>query len=165
MRRSSWVVVGVIVALVAALAYARMAGRPELSDEEQIQALLTKGRLAIERKNLKDALSCISPSYSDSAGMKYDALRLQAASAFQERGQYEALLENTALDVKDRRAHVEVDVTLTLVSGGQRNRLYSGRMGLSLEKEASKRWLVIPVQTWKVTEISGLAGVTGEVGF
>lgn len=166
MRRSSWVVVGLIVVLAAALLYARMAGRTDLTDEDQIQALLAKGQSAIENKDLKGALSCISRDYSDRAGLKFDTLRLQAAQAFQERGRYDVTLENASMAVDGDKAEVEVGVTLDLTTQGKRNRVYAGRMGLSLRKEEGKHWLVIPVQKWKVTEIGGLTAITGEnMGF
>ena len=162
MRRSSWVVLGLIALLAVVLVYARTAGRPELTDEEQIQAVLVKGQSAVERKDLKSVLSCISRSYSDSAGLKFDTLRLQGARAFQERGVYDVSLENVSMAVNGDRADGAVDVMLDLTSGGSRNRVYSGRMGLSLRKEESRHWLVIPVREWKVTEINGLSAVTGE---
>lgn len=162
MRRSSWVVLGLIALLAAVMVYARVAGRPELTDEEQIQAVLVKGQSAVERKDLKSVLSCISRSYSDSAGLKFDTLRLQGARAFQERGVYDVSLENVSMAVNGDRADGAVDVTLDLASGGSRHRVYSGRMGLSLRKEESRHWLVIPVREWKVTEINGLSAVTGE---
>lgn len=165
MRRSSWAVVGLIVLLTLALVYARMAGRPGLSDDEQIQALLTKGQSGVERKDLRDALSCVSRSYSDPAGLKFETLRLQVAQGFQERGRYNVTLENVKLAVEGDRARAEVDVTLDLLSNGKGNRVYAGRLDLSLRKEASRHWLVIPSQAWKVTEISGLsAALAGEAG-
>ena len=163
MRRSSWVVLSLIVLLTAGLVYARMASRPTLSDEEQIQAVIAKGQSAVERKDLKDAISCISRHYSDSSGLKYDTLRLQVARAFQERGEYDVTLENASVAIKGDTATVQVDVTLDLLSQGKRRREYSGRMDLLLSKEASKHWLVVPVESWKVTEIGGLSAVGGEV--
>ena len=156
-------VVGLIVLLAAVLIYARSASRPELTDEGQIQTLLAKGQSAVERKNLKDALSCISRSYSDSGGLKFDTLRLQGARAFQERGHFDVSLENASVSVQGDKAQVEVHVTLYQESEGKIDRIYAGPMSLSLRKEATKHWLVIPAQAWKVTEISGLAAVAGEV--
>ena len=155
-------VMGLIVLFAGVLIYARSAGRPKLTDEEQIQTLLAKGQSAVERKDLKGALSCISRSYSDAGGLKFDTLRLQGARAFQERGVYDVSLENVSMVVNGDRADGAVDVTLDLASGGSRHRVYSGHMGLSLRKEESRHWLVIPVREWKVTEINGLSAVTGE---
>ena len=162
MRRSSWVVGGLIILLAAALFYARTAARPNLTDEEQIHTLLANGQSAIERKDLRDALSCVSRSYSDSAGLKFDALRLQGARAFQEEGRFDISLENTSVKVRDDKAEVETEVALDLTSVGNRSEVFAGHISLLLRKEESKRWGLIPARAWKVTRINGLTAELGE---
>jgi len=157
MKRSSWAIVGIICALAAALVYFHASGRPKPSDEEHIQMLLAKGQSAIERKDLKGVMSCISKDYSDSAGFTFDILRAQALEAIGTEGQYDVLLEHTSVEAHRNTAiaNTQVTVYLALDHNGM-HQLFNGPITLRLRKEESKRFLVIPTRIWKVMRIDGL---------
>ena len=141
-----------------ALTYAKMAGRPQPSEEEQIHALLATGQSAIERKDLRDALSCVSREYSDSAGLTFETLRLQGAQAFREQSKYDVVLNDTSIEIHGETAHVDTKATVLLIFGRDVHQVFSGPLSISLRKEKSKRWLVFPADAWKVIRMDGIPG-------
>jgi len=157
MKRSSWAIVGIICALAAALVYFHASGRPKPLGEEHIQMLLAKGQSAIERKDLKGVMSCISKDYSDSAGFTFDILRAQALEVIGTEGQYDVLLEHTSVEAHRNTAIANTQVTVYLVLDHHRmHQFFNGPITLHLRKEKSKRFLVIPTRIWKVARIDGL---------
>jgi len=162
MRKSSWLVVGIICALAAALVYLQLSGWQRPSDEDQIQMLMAKGQSAIERKDLNGMMSCVSKDYSDSV-FTYNTLRLQALEAARAEGRYDVLLKHTSVEVQGDTAVASTRVTVALVSdhGGMHD-LLDSRITLRFKKERGKRFLVIPTRTWKVTSISGLIHQIGD---
>lgn len=158
MRKSSWMVAGLICVLAAVLICVKTSGRPQPSEEEQIHTLLAKGQSAIERKDLRDALSCVSREYSDSAGFTFETLRLQGAQAFREQGKYDVVLDDTSIEIRGETAQVEAQATVLLIFGRDVHQVFSGPLSISLRKEKSKRWLVFPADAWKVIRMDGIPG-------
>lgn len=157
MRRSSWAVLGMICALAGVLICLRTAGRTQLSEEDQVHSLVAKGQTAIERKDLRGALSRVSRDYSDPAGFNFETLRLQAIQAFRTDDSYKVVLENTSIRVQGDDALVEADVSVAVISDNKKMHwVFTGPMNISLRNEKSKRWVVVPVKTWKVISIGGL---------
>ena len=62
MRKSSWIVLGLIVVLCGLAIYMTIASAPP-SDEEQIHVLLSNAQSAVERRSTPDALACIAHDY------------------------------------------------------------------------------------------------------
>ena len=162
MKRSSWIVIALILAIAVALVALKAAGKPRLSDEDQIHALLVKGQTAIRHKDLKAAMSCVSTSYSDRSGSKYEALRVQAIQAFQQEGNYDCLLENTTISLDRDAASVQTTVTISLASGTSLHKVFSEPITIRLTKERSRRWLILPVESWKIIGIDGLTVESAE---
>ena len=158
MRKSSWVILAVMCILAAALVYLRIAGRPQPSDEDQIHALLAKGASAIEHKEVRSALSCISRDYSDSAGLNFEKLRFHVIEAFRVEEQYDVLLENTSIRLQGDAAFVEAQASVALVFGTKSDMIFSNPISISLREERTKRWLIIPTTSWKITSIDGIPG-------
>jgi hypothetical protein len=159
MKRSSWVVLAVICLLLIGLIYVRVSNTPKMSPREQINLLLEKGKTAIEEKDLKAAISCVSKDYSDPAGLRFDTLRLQAIQAFRAEGRYRVLLENTDIQVEDDAAVIKTDVSIALgTDDAKMHQMFADTVTLTLRKEKSKRWLVMPVENWKVISFEGLPG-------
>ena len=162
MKRSSWIVIALILAIAVALVAVKSAGKPRLSDEDQIHALLVKGQTAIRHKDLKAAMSCVSTSYSDRNGFKYEVLRVQAIQAFQQEGSYDCLLENTAISLHRDTASVRATVAISLASGTSLQTVFSEPITIHLKKEQSRRWLILPVESWKIIGIDGLTVESAE---
>ena len=155
MKRSSWITVIVILTALAALAVSKLSHRTAPSDEDRIHALLVKGQTAIERKDLKAAMSCVSRDYQDANGLKYDALRIQAIQAFQQEGKYDVVLEDAAIALAGDKAEVTTTVTISLATQTTMSRILSSPLRIHLAREPARRWLVIAVKVWKITRIDG----------
>ncbi len=155
MKKSSWVAIILIVVLCAGLVIVKSASRPAQTDVEQIHTLLVKGQTAVEKKDLKAAMSCISKNYRVGE-MKYDHIRVQAIQAFQQEGKYKVLLENPGITVSGDQATATPTVTVSMVSHGSLHRIFSQRVTIHLAKENSMHWLVIPSKNWKITGMEGI---------
>jgi hypothetical protein len=154
-KKSSWFAVILIVVLCTGLFIAKSVGRPPLTDEEQIQALLVKGQTAVEKKDLKSAMQCVSRKYREPGGMKFEQLRVQAIQAFQQEGKYDVLLEGTSVKLGGEQATVHSTVSLGMVSHGTMHPLFSRPITIRLAKESSMHWLFIPAKSWRITSIEG----------
>jgi len=119
--------------------------------------LLAKGQSAIERKDLKGVMSCVSKDYRDSTGLTFDALHMHALEAIRAEGHYDVLLEHTSVEVRGKTASAKARATVFLgCDHAGMQRLFSNSVTLHFKKEKSKRFLVIPTRTWKVARINGL---------
>lgn len=155
MKKSSWLIIVLILGLSAGLLAVKSANRAPLSDADQIHMLLAKGQAAIEQKDLKDATACVSRSYRDPSGTKFEQLRVQMIQAFQQEGKYDVLIEGTSIRVTGDTALVKASVSIRLASKSSMHRLFSSPITIDLAKEKSKHWLVFPSQEWKITSIAG----------
>jgi CxxC motif-containing protein (DUF1111 family) len=162
MKKSSWFAVILIVVLCAGLMVAKSLGRPPLSDEDQIHSLLVKGQTAVEKKDLKSAMQCVSRNYKDPGGIKFEQLRVQAIQAFQQEGKYNVVLDRTSVKLEGEQATVHSTVTLGMVSHGSMHPLFSRPITIHVAKESSMHWLFIPAKSWRITSIEGAPIDAGE---
>lgn len=162
MKKSSWLIIIVIVALSVGLLVLRASSKPALTDQEQVHALVVKGETAIEQKDLKSAMSCVSKKYKDPSGTNFEQLRAQAIQAFQQEGKYDVVMENTVITVDGETASARATVTIGLVTKGAIRRLFSNDITIRLAREKSTHWVVIPVKAWAITSIEGAAFDMGE---
>ena len=148
--------IAVVLILVLGVGVYSILTRPKLTDTKQIQALLLRGQAAIEKKNVKEAMSCLSAAYKDSAGYNYDTMRFQVIEAFKSDAKYEVDLKNTSIVINGDTAHVQAYLVFSMTQELEHQTQNSnGMVGIDLKKEDSKRWLVFPTKTWKITSISG----------
>ena len=162
MKRSSWIILGLVCVLAIALMIIRATSRAPLSDEEQIHLLLGECESAVEHKDLKRAFAHVSRDYSDEAGFAFETLRLQAIQAFRIEGRYDILLEDTAILVSGETAEVKTRASVSLISDGDAGEVFSGPLTIALRREKSTRWVVLPTKQWKVVSISGLPAALEE---
>jgi hypothetical protein len=170
MRKSSWVILGIIVVLCGLAIYLKVASLPRLSDEEQIHILLNDAQSAVERRDIDGVMGCIARDYKDGAGNNFYDIRRLAFEAF--RGYHNSekfvlSLENTEISVDGNHAVVQFDISLGMLdqSSGSTSDVFSKSMRLELRKEARRHWLVFPVDEWKITSISNVPrGGLGDFG-
>ena len=144
--------------LAIALLFLLISGRPGMSDEDQIHALLANCESSVERKDLKGMLSCISIKYSDPSGNDYNSIRLLALQASRYDGKYDIVLQGTIIDIHGNTAKVNTQVYVSLLEDNTMQPIFSDAVDLSLSKETSKHWLVFTRKKWKITKISHLPG-------
>jgi hypothetical protein len=127
-----------------------------LSDEEQIQMLLLNGRNFIERKDIKGVMSCISKDYHDQYGRTYSSLKAEVFQALKTYDNYNVILEDTSTQILGNTASVRTKVTVLLSSQSNHvEPIFKGYIVLNLRKERTKRFLILPVNTWKVLSATG----------
>jgi hypothetical protein len=157
LRRSSWVALGLILILFLGLVGTRLMHTEQISDEEQIHALLDKAKSSVEAKDVGGALSCVSENYSDDSGNTFQALRLLAIRGLRTPGRVDLVMEGTSVSIDGKSASVETKLTVSeATSAAETRELFSGRLKMALAKEDSRKWLIFPTSEWKIVGISGL---------
>jgi len=154
-KTSLWALIALVL-VAASLVVIKSVGREPASDEEQIHELLTFGQTALEQKDMKAAMSCVSHTYKDPAGTTFDQLRAQIIQFFQQEGKYDVTLENAKITINAPDAEVTADVAIAAVSHGRMHTIFSSPMTIRLTKEKTMRWLVFPAMRWKVISLEGM---------
>lgn len=163
MKKSSWIILIIVLVLFGVLIYQGTSNHSNLSDEEQISALLSDGRSAVEQKSLRRALTYISDDYTDSSGLSADAVRAMLIRAFRDNAKYSVVLADTNIQIKDENALVSFTATVYAnYNPTDAMEVFSGPIQLQLRKEKSRKWFIIPVSNWRITGASGLPTGIGD---
>lgn len=150
-------ILGIVVAIVGAgyIAANRGLNKP---DDILIRELMHRGETAVERKDLKMAMSCISTDFRNSAGGNYDGLRLFVAQAFRSEMSYSVQLDAPDITINGNSAKAVTKVSLYNTVSQPYSSIFSGSITLILQKETQKRYWVFPVKEWKIISFSGPFG-------
>lgn len=151
MRRKLAYLVALAVLVCSYLVAWRFVSREVGSSEEQIFQLLKRGERALERRDLAEAMSCISHNYSDVNGLTYAAIRVRAAQALQ--SSPELKVSGALRHVRADEAAAEVNYYISVRSGGED--LFSGQLSLELAKEPTWRYVIFRTREWKITSAEG----------
>jgi len=152
MRKSSWVILIVIAVLTIVLVVMNISSPPKLTGEEEIHVLLDNAGLAVEHKNIRAALSCVSDDYQDLAGNDYDQLRVLTIRALRSADRYHVTLDANSIHIDGKQANVELQVSVAVADlGGGEHAVFSGPMVLTLKKKPARSWLIIPTEKWMKT--------------
>lgn len=162
MRRTSWLVLGAICVVLALLVVVRVSGGSGQTDEQQILAMVEKGRSAIEHKDIKTAFSFISPDYSDSVGNNPDRLRAFVIQAFRSQDRYRVYVTEPRVSVLGDRATADLQVRMVGTSEGQEHELFNDPMQISLRREGGRRWLIVPSKTWRIIGMTNFPSTLGD---
>jgi hypothetical protein len=155
------VVLIAVLAVIATLATGYLlVGRNNRPDASQITDLIERGRSAIESKSVDAAASCLSKSYADNDGRKYEQLRAQVATALRDDCRYEVTVEQPDVLIQGEEATANTHVTIYRVTGESREQAFSGPVKLSLRKEGLRRYLLFPAKEWKITGMAGIAEIS-----
>lgn len=139
------------------------ANRDQGSDEEQILAVIERGRQAIERKSLDSAISCISNDFSGDGLLNRDRLRMLAAEAFRENRSYQVEVDTPRVEIGRDRARAGTHVLVTATGETGTERVFSGDVVLHMAKERVRRYLIFPAREWKVTGMEGISPITTDL--
>lgn len=157
MRRTWWVVIALACVLAAGAIRIVITERNRPPDEVQIRELMAKGEAAIESKDVAGAMSCIAKDYTDNNGLTYDDLRAEVRTYFMQKCNYDVEVRDTRIRAAKRTAMVSTHATVYAVyDGGGWEKLLDRTIDMILHKQDARRWLVIPVKRWRVTDIAGL---------
>ncbi|MHB1000545.1 MAG: Cif family virulence factor [Armatimonadota bacterium] len=163
MKKTSWIVLAIILVLLGMLFVNKVRQGSSLSDEEQISAILVDGKAAVEEKNLRHILSYISEDYTDSAGLSSDSLRAMFIKAFRDNARYSITIKDIDMKLNGDTAYTTLDTTVYAnYNPTDAQEVFTGPVQLVLKKEKSRKWLVFPADKWKVIGASGLPTGIGE---
>ncbi len=129
--------------------------RDGMTDTQQIRSLIEHGKIAIERHDLGDIVSCVSGDYRDSHGLTYMALRVQAAQWL--RTGRDIKIAGRILNIEVVGAEGKMAYHATVRVDGES--VFNGDLLLSLKKEPAWRYLVFRVREWKVVAVEGYPSV------
>lgn len=156
MKKTSWAILSIIIALLGFVAYHNASKNLALSGEEEISALILDARSAVERKDYRRTMSYISADYSDSAGMSADALRAMIIRAYRDTKRYSVAIDKADILVTGDKARADLDVKVYTSFNHSNSMVLDGKMNLLLRKEPARRWLVFPTSKWRIYGVSGL---------
>jgi hypothetical protein len=123
------------------------------TDTSRIKKLIKRGADAIERKDVKEVMSCVSLTYRDDYGMSYLYLKKGFERLFNAYDSLEVEYENVAVVVDDKRAVAELDVWV--IASRVSNTAYiagDAGNGLTIKFLLQKEKL-----RWQVVKTEGLA--------
>lgn len=109
MKTAIWLVILAIVGIYVAVAFITV---DRGTDQARIDAVIARGVAATQSRDLSTLISCISPSYSDAAGLNYDRLRILLAQAMRNETAYSVSTSRQTTLINGNRATVNIHVTL-----------------------------------------------------
>jgi hypothetical protein len=122
------------------------------TDAKRIKKLVKKGEVALEQKDIKQVMSCVSLTYRDDYGMSYLYLKKGFERLFNTYDSLEVDYENITVVVNEKRAVAELDVWV-IASRGPNTSYIVGDAGNGL---TIKFLLQKEKLTWQVVKTEGL---------
>jgi hypothetical protein len=144
MKTAIWLVVLAIVGIYVAVAFVTV---DRGKDQAQIAAVINRGVAATQIRDLSSLISCISPNYSDEAGLNYDRLRILLAQAMRNETGYSIITSKQVIRIDGSRATVNLHVTLKHAGG---DAFYDRDLTILLAKERARHMLIAPEKAWRV---------------
>lgn len=133
------------------------ANRSTGSDQDQIIALIEQGRQSVETKSIDSAMSCVSKSYEDEAGMNYDRIKLLISEALRSESRYEVTIDTPIIEVEGAdKARAKAHVTVFSVNSESKQEIFSSDVAFLLTRERTRKYLIFPTREWKVSGVGGL---------
>lgn len=156
MRKTSWLILIIIVLLSVSLIYQNSIKNQSTSNEEQISEMIQGGKSAIERKDYRRTMSYISNNYSESNETSLESLRSMIIRAYKEPYKYSIVINDSDIKANGKFADATLDIEVYSTKGQENHMVYDDKITLRLENETARRWLVFPVNKWRVVGASGL---------
>jgi hypothetical protein len=150
-----------VVLLLAGIAWLRWLARaPTGTDQEQILAQIERGERAAELLSSSGLIRLVSPDYRDDLGLTRPALSYQTRRELREAQRLEVTIPASQLRIQvapDGRTATStgpVELRITGAQGGTRT--LSLTPTLRWRKERVRRYLLFPVEEWRVVKAEGL---------
>ncbi len=157
MKRSTWIAIaGAVVLLAALMVMWRIATTPVPPEDEQIRTRLEEVRLAIEQRDVNGIMDAVSSDF-DAFGYSPERLRIEIASAFRRGVKPHVRYTNPVVIVIGKEATVSMQVEVWWEDMGQVSRHEPTDIRLTLRKEPARKWLVIPIEKWRVVNVEGIS--------
>jgi hypothetical protein len=167
MNRRASLVLGGLVLLLGGVAWLRWLSQgPQGTDQQQIVAQIQRGERAAEERSIGALMRVVSPDYKDDIGLTRPALRYQAGGQLREAEQVEVTIPSNQLQIRvepggqEATSSAPVEVRITDRKGGTRT--MTPNLTLRWRKERVRRYLLFPVEEWRVVRAEGVGGVITE---
>lgn len=159
MKRSSWIILAVIVVLMVVQICIKLSAPSDISDEDQIRALLETAQNAVQNRSARTAMDCVSKNYSDAAGNTYTTLRVLARKGMRTPVNLHVDMVTSSVEIHEKTAAVETNITVSSqYRENEPQEVFSHHVKIALTKESYRRWLFFSAYKWKISSISGLPG-------
>jgi ketosteroid isomerase-like protein len=150
MQQSSKIILSVIAAIVLVLIGLKLSAPNSVSDTEQIdQQLITAANSACNR-DVEGIMTVFSDGYQDSDGNNPERMNMMLRREFSNVQNVTVSLSTINVTVQGDEATSTCHVTIR----GDGQSVFDGPITLGWQREATRRYLVIPDKTWRVTRSS-----------
>lgn len=163
-RHTVWVAV-CLAALLGGVVWLRaLAQPPPGTDEQQILAQIQKGKRAAELRSASKLMRLVSGEYKDANGITRPVLGYRAREQFRASRGLEVTIPADQIQIQVDRERGEATSTfpLELRFLDERGGVHPFSMNPTLHwrKERVRRYLLFPVEVWRVTRADGVTGLT-----
>jgi hypothetical protein len=165
MSRRTLLLAGCFAVLLGGMAWLRaLAHPPTGTDEQQIVAQIQEGKRAAEMLSASGLMRFVSGEYKDANGFTRPVLGYRVRAQFREAKGLEITIPADQIRVQVDRGRGEATSTFPLElrlqddQGGIQS--YSMNPTLRWRKERVRRYLLFPVDEWRVTSAAGVTGLT-----
>lgn len=137
MKKSSWMVLGICVALSACLGFAYVLTRPgpEALTREMAVEMLSKMQEAVKRKSVNGIMEFVAPASDIKlANLKPNQLRMLLANAFRNSGKLTARCTNIAYENEREQARLAFDLLVRQETANMISDDYNARITLYLKR-------------------------------
>ena len=137
MRKSSWVLLGICVALAACLGFAYLLSQssPETLTQEEAAKMLRKMQEAVEQKDVGTIMAYIAPAPETRiVNLNEDQLRLMLARAFRNSSKLRADVSNIAFQSAGGDTTLEFDLAVVQEHPSMVAQDYTGHITLHLRR-------------------------------
>jgi len=154
MKKTSLIVLGAAIVLLALRFGLEAFSTPKIPDEQQIMQLFEDGKQAMETEDVKAVMALISDDFN-SGGYDAERLRYHLSLLFRNSIQLQVFHSPPTVRIDGSRAYAQTEARLRWQDGGW-NEQDLGLVEIRLRKEDSRRLLVIPEKRWRVIGIEGI---------
>jgi hypothetical protein len=154
MKKTSMIVLGAAIVLLALRLGIEAFSTPKVSDERQIQQIFDAGKQAMEAEDVKAVMALVSDDFN-SGGYDADRLRYRLSLLFRNSIQLQIFHSPPTVRIEGNRAYAQTEARLRWQDNGW-NEQDLGLVEIRLRKEDARRWLVIPEKRWRVIAIEGI---------
>jgi hypothetical protein len=165
MSRRTLLVAGCLAVLLGGIAWLRALAQPlPGTDEQQILAQIQQGKHAAELLSSSGLMRFVSGEYKDENGITRPVLGYRVREQFKESRGLEVTIPTDQIRIQVDPARREALSTFPLElrfldeQGGVHP--YSMNPSLHWRKERVRRFLVFPLEMWRVTRADGITGLT-----
>jgi hypothetical protein len=161
MSRRIIVIAGCVALLLGGVAWLRaMAYAPAGTDEQQIVAQIQRAERAAELLSSSGLMRVVSGDYKDENGITRPVLGHQARARFQEATNMDVTVPLRQLriqvDPDRRKATSSGPVELRITDRQGQTHPYSLNPTVDWRKEPTRRYLLFPVEEWRVVRVQGM---------